>query len=181
MSAPAFASLVSVEQYLRDPAYRRCEYVGGRIVRKPMGTKEHGRLQGRCFRMLDEYFDSRPGGYASVELHCRFLIDGEVRFRLPDVCAVLERDDEPESPYLERAPDLAVEVRSPEDKVSDILLKLDEYFQAGTRLAWVVLPEEQAVLVRTADGRLTVATIDDSLDGGDVLQGLALPVAELFR
>ncbi len=180
MSAPAFASLVSVEQYLRDPAYRRCEYVGGRIVRKPMGTKEHGRLKIRMGRKLDEHFEGVSGGYASAEMHCRFLIDGEVRFRLPDVSAVVA-DEDPSSRYLERAPDLAVEIRSPGDRVSDILLKLDEYSQAGTRLAWVVLPEEQAVLVRTADGRLTVATIDDSLDGGDVLRGLALPVSELFR
>ena len=181
MSAPAAASLISVEEYLHNPAYRRSEYAGGRIVQKPVGTKDHGRLQGRCFRFLDEYFDSHPGGYASVELHCRFSIDGELRFRLPDVCAVIEREDDPDSPYLERAPHLAVEVRSPEDKVSDILRKLDEYFSVGTRLAWVILPEERAALIRTADGRITVASAGDVLRGGDVLPGLAVAVDELFR
>lgn len=181
MSAPAAASLISVEEYLRNPAYRRSEYVGGRIVQRAMGTKEHSSLQLRCGRKLDEYFDSKPGGYAFVELHCRFLVDGELRFRLPDVCAVMEREDDTDSPYLERAPDLAVEVRSPEDKVSAILQKLDEYFAAGTRLAWVVLAEEQAVLVRTADGRIAVKAAGDTLDGGDVLPGFKLAVDELFR
>ncbi len=181
MSAPAAASLISLEEYLHNPAYKRSEYVGGRIVPRTMGTKDHGRLQGRCFTCLDQYFDSHPGGYASVELHCRFSIDGEVRFRLPDVCAVIEREDDADSPYLERAADLAVEVRSPEDQISDILRKLDEYFLAGTRLAWVILPEEEAALVRTADGRLTVASEGDTLDGGDVLPGLSVSVDELFR
>jgi Uma2 family endonuclease len=181
MSAPAAASLISVEEYLRNPAYRHSEYVGGRIVQRAMGTKEHGYVQGRCFRKFDEYFDTHEGGSASIEAHCRFLVNGELRFRLPDVCVILDREDDTDSPYLERAPDLAVEVRSPEDKVSDILRKLDEYFAAGTRLAWVVLPDEQAVLVRTTDGRITVAAAGGALDGGDVLPGFELAVDDLFR
>ncbi|MBI1355311.1 MAG: hypothetical protein GC160_13260 [Acidobacteria bacterium] len=181
MSAPAIALNVSVEEYLHNPAYAHSEYVGGRVVQRAMGTKDHGRIQGRCYRKLDEYFDSHPGGYAAVELHCRFSIDGELRFRLPDVCAVLERDGDAESPYLERSPDLVVEVRSPEDALSDILRKLDEYFEAGCRLAWVVLPEESAVMVRTADGRVQAVKKGERLLGGDALPGLEIELDELFR
>jgi len=181
MSAAEPAMLVTEEEYLRNPGYERSEYVGGKIVPRYFGTLSHGRAQGRCGAVIDRYFDTAPGGYGAISLHCRFAIDGELRFRLPDVCAVIERENEADSPYLERALDLAVEVRSPEDKVSDILRKLDEYFQAGTRLAWVILPEERAALVRTADGRLTVASAGDTLDGGDVLPGLSVAVDELFR
>jgi Uma2 family endonuclease len=79
------------------------------------------------------------------------------------------------------APDLAVEVVSPDE---DVLKKAREYLGAGTQMVWALYAEEKIVLVitRKPDGGYDVRElgIDDTLDGGDVLPGFALPIKQLF-
>ena len=48
---------------------------------------------------------------------------------------------------LEGAPDLAVEILSPSTRSKDMILKLYKYEKAGVREYWIVIPEQQAVLV----------------------------------
>jgi hypothetical protein len=58
--------------------------------------------------------------------------------------------------------------------------KLLEYFSAGVRLAWYVLPNLQEVHVYTAPDRREVITTEHTLHGGEVLPEFALPVRRLF-
>ena len=59
--------------------------------------------------------------------------------------------------------------------------KLDEYFAAGVRVAWVVDPAERAVVVHDAHGERRRFAAGDVLRGEDVLRGLELPVDEVFE
>ena len=78
-------------------------------------------------------------------------------------------------------PDFAVEVVSPNDFPKLIQLKLDKYLEARIPLLVLVYPERRTVRV-FRDGRETeVLEIDDVLDGGDVLPGFRLAIAEIFR
>jgi len=142
MGALTSTGPVSIEEYLTNPAYRHYEYIEGKPIQLHVGTKDHSRIQVKCSRKLDEYFDCHPGGYVAVELLCRLKIRGEVRFRLPDIAVVLGPDTSPDSRYLDRAPDLVVEIRSPDDTVGAQLRKFDEYFENGTKMAWLIVPEE---------------------------------------
>jgi Uma2 family endonuclease len=76
-------------------------------------------------------------------------------------------------------PDLAVEVVSPNDKADDVNAKVTAYLQAGTRLVWVVWPRTHTVYAFRPRGADTLST-DDRLDGGDVLPGFSVPIAEIF-
>lgn len=78
------------------------------------------------------------------------------------------------------APDLAVEVLSPSDRMKPVLDKVGEYLDAGVRLVWVIDPwKRQAVVYRTAtEGRFISA--DGDLDGEDVLPGFRCPLADLL-
>jgi Uma2 family endonuclease len=79
------------------------------------------------------------------------------------------------------APDLAVEVVSPDE---DIFKKAREYLNAGARIVWAVYAEEQTVYVMRLDAQGTLTSvpfgINDTLDGGDVLPGFTLPVRDIF-
>lgn len=79
------------------------------------------------------------------------------------------------------SPDLAVEIVSPDE---DVFKKVNEYFRNGTRLAWLVYPDELTIYVLQldADGGIHSVPfgIDDTLDGGDVLPGFTLPVRDIF-
>ena len=83
--------------------------------------------------------------------------------------------------FFTGAPDLAVEVISPSNTFNEIHQKILEYFENGSKLVWVIYPEEQFVLVYhelTPDKFLRTT---DNLDGEDVIPGFTVPVADLFR
>jgi len=77
-------------------------------------------------------------------------------------------------------PDLAVEVVSPTDAAEALLEKVDEYFRAGVRLIWVVFPLHSLVHVIESPTQIRVLTAADELDGGAVVPGFRLALAELF-
>jgi Uma2 family endonuclease len=77
-------------------------------------------------------------------------------------------------------PEVAIEVISPNDLVEDLLTKLDEYFRAGVRLAWVVFPQQALVYVYESYTHVRVLTRNDVLDGGGVLPEFRLALNDLF-
>jgi len=169
-----------LEEYLSSPAYEHCEWIDGEAVELNVGTMPHSRIQVKCARKLDEYFDRRPGGYVGSELRCRLTVAGELRIYLPDVSAVLGGPELAEIAYLDRAPDLVVEIRSPDDSLSALHRKIQDYFDNGTKLAWVILPEERAVLIFTPNAPTRTAVSGETLDGADLLPDLTIPVDALF-
>jgi len=179
MGAPTSARTVSIEEYLSNPEYEHAEYVDGEVVKLNVGTQDHGAIQVNCGFLLKQYLLKNPIGYAAAELHCKLMIGGRLRYRLPDLVVVLG-ERRRGAAYLDRAPDFVVEIRSPEDSLNAQIGKMNDYFASGTRLAWLILPEEQSVIVLTPDGPPAPFGMGDTLDGGSVLPGLAVPVSEVF-
>jgi Uma2 family endonuclease len=82
--------------------------------------------------------------------------------------------------YWPGAPDLAVEVISPNDTLNDVEEKVSDWLTAGTKLVWVVNPKLRTVALRRPGPQITVLHDQDQLQGEDVLPGFACRVAELF-
>lgn len=82
--------------------------------------------------------------------------------------------------FAELAPDLAVEVVSP-DRATDVTEKTLRYLDAGVALVWVVYPAQRTVAVHHAGGEMRLVGDDGVLDGGGVLPGLALAVRDLLE
>ena len=81
--------------------------------------------------------------------------------------------------YFPVPPDLAIEVRSPSDEPGEIAKKLNLYQRAGVPLVWWVESDRRTVMVhRLGEPAVELGKADD-LDGGDVLPGFRLPVAEI--
>ena len=171
---------VSLEEYLGNPAdYEHCEWVDGRVESVNVGSKKHSRIQSLASKYFVDYFLEQPIGYVGSELHCRLGIGGQTRYRLPDLAVVLG-DENPDEPYLDRAPDLAIEIRSPEDSITWLLKKAGEYLANGCKLVWLVIPEEESVWVVTAGGKLEALVKGETVRCGDVLPGFELAVKDLF-
>lgn len=77
-------------------------------------------------------------------------------------------------------PNLAVEVVSPTDKADEIEQRIAEYFRAGVQLVWVVYPTWSKIHVYQSPTQISVRTRADFLDGGAVVPGFKLALAELF-
>lgn len=105
-------------------------------------------------------------------------------YRVPDV-AFVSWDQIPAGPLTEEAlaavvPDLVVEVLSPSNTKAEMARKRREYFEAGVRLVWQVELPTRTVAVYTAPEHSTILETTMSLDGGDVLPGFRVAVADIF-
>ncbi len=81
--------------------------------------------------------------------------------------------------YFPGAPDLAVEVISPIDRYAEVEAKVSEWLSVGVRMVIAVNPRDHTVSVHTPDSAETL-TEADTLDGGDVVPGWRLAVADIF-
>jgi Uma2 family endonuclease len=79
------------------------------------------------------------------------------------------------------APDLVVEVVSPNDEVYEVAEKVQEWLAAGVRLVWVVNPLHRTVEVHRGTGAGTILRASDELTGEDVVPGFRCRVGELFE
>jgi Uma2 family endonuclease len=101
----------------------------------------------------------------------------------PDVAFVsAERlpAEEDRDRFARLAPDFVVEVLSPSDRMGDALKKVALYLEAGVRLVWLVDPRKKTVTVFRPDAAPETFAGTMTIDGGDVLPGFSIPVAELF-
>lgn len=147
-----------------------------------MPNAEHGAASARIVSELESHV--RAGGLGIVLVECGFVLsEDRSTVRIPDVSFVARTQmpgDGLPSGYFRGGPDLAVEVVSPSDKASDLAVKIADYLAAGTQQVWVVEPNTRTVAVYRPGGAARVYGADDTLDGGDLLPGLALPVGDLF-
>ena len=77
-------------------------------------------------------------------------------------------------------PDLAIEIRSPDDSLKQMREKAEYYLANGSRLVWLVVPGKRYVEVHRPNQEEEIMFGSDVLDGGDVLPGFTLPIADIF-
>ncbi|MBA3314108.1 MAG: Uma2 family endonuclease [Planctomycetota bacterium] len=88
--------------------------------------------------------------------------------------------EELESGYVSVAPDLAIEVVSPNDLAYELKAKVEEYLSAGAKLVWVIDPQSRTLTVHRPDGTDSRLHEGDELTGEAVLPGFKCSVRELF-
>ncbi|MBN9183582.1 MAG: Uma2 family endonuclease [Microbacterium sp.] len=79
------------------------------------------------------------------------------------------------------APDLAIEVATPEKSEEELRLRVILHLQGGSKQVWLVRPERQTVTIYSMGEPGRTLNNDETLDGGEVLPGFSLPVKALFR
>jgi len=151
------------------------------VVREPPGYR-HGRVTVDLAVRLAAHLHSAGTGQVLVaETGFRLSKDPDT-VRGPDL-AVVRHDlvpvPEPRG-FLEIAPDLAVEVLSPNERPGETLAKVADWLGAGTLLVWVVDPDHGNVRVYRADGSETIVAAHEALSGEDILPGFSCPLAAIL-
>lgn len=177
--APGRAVLADLEKVNSNGGL--CELVDGTLVEKAMGWRESLiaafliELIGSFVRQNNIGLVSGPDGFTEI-------FDSTVRG--PDVAFVswarMPDGKVPEEAVPHVVPDLAVEVISASNTLTEMSRKRREYFHAGVRMVWMVDPRERTVAVYTSITDYVILDEDGSLDGGDVLPGLKISLAEVF-
>jgi len=166
---------------LPDDSYRH-ELVGGVLLAEPLPSHRHDRTRRRLERLLEAFVEARDIGEVFGEAGYVLARDPDT-VRGPDLSFVSRErlsgfDD---THFFSGAPDLAVEILSPSNRRGEVHAKVADYLAAGARLVWVVDPDRRTVTTYRAllaPRRLESA---DTLDGGEVLPGLSIPLKAVFE
>jgi Uma2 family endonuclease len=174
---------ITAEYLLRTPGLGRCELVRGELIRMSFAGAEHGLIISNIGVPLWAYVSRAGlGGVFAAGTGFHIAHDPDT-VRAPDVAFVM-RDRLP-SPlpkgFFPGPPDLAVEVVSPDDRMSEVLAKVQNWLDAGCRVVWLVDPRRQTVHVHQSGSEIQVFGLSDTLADGPLLPGFSLAVAEIFK
>ncbi len=163
--------LVSEEEYLATSYEPDCDYDDGVLLERNLGEQPHSILQLALGSFLYE---------RRKRLSIRVLTEQRIRiaprkYRIPDVCVY--KEPAPRDRIFSTPPFIAIEILSPQDRMSRVRKKIDEFLGFGVPYVWVIDPETRRADVYTASG------FYEAKDG--VLRtedpAMAVPLAELFQ
>ena len=181
---PATALLTS-EQYLALPDEFdkngnrvKDELIGGEIVKMPPASRIHDLIKNRVNRILMRYLDARP----QLGLDTLVEIGAEVSKQdvfVPDVSLFSIQRLTGDERIVRRAPELAIAVVSPYDKVKHLKRKVDSYLQGGSQTVWVIKPDTKSVTVYSKDS-VRELKADQKIED-PLLPGFSIPVSAFFE
>ena len=161
------------------------EVVDGELVMSPKNDPYHGDICAdlsmalRAFakaRQLGAVWDSSTG-FWMYNRNCR----------APDVSFISKERlqalgfKRSSRNFFPDAPDLAVEVLSPNNTRKEIDERLKDFFGSGTQIAWIINPDTECVEVCHAPDQRKLVGSGADLDGEHLLPGFRYPIADLFK
>jgi Uma2 family endonuclease len=172
---------VTIDEFAEMPLEGIWELVDGEPVELSPAAGRSGWISANLVALLANHVRSGRLGWAFSAETGFVLFSDRQTVRSPDAAVVLSnRLAELPDSFVPMAPDLAVEVLSPSDRMADALAKVAMYLQAGTSLVWLVNPTTRKVMVFRSEMDPVTLGESDTLDGGDVLSNFTVPVAEIF-
>ena len=161
----------------------RYELVRGELRKMAPAGNYHGELAINISTPLSVHVKSYRLGRVYAAETGFFLRTAPDHVRAPDVAFVRrERTDAIGRPagYWPGPPDLAIEIISPNDRYTEVDEKVADWLAAGTQMVVVVNPRNRSVKVHRSPTDVVTLTMEDTLDGGDVVPGWRMPVADIF-
>ncbi len=185
MAAELEDPLITAEQLARMDLDGPCELVRGRIVSVSPAGAPHTIVVGLVNHALVQHVSSRGLGLVTSGEGGYWVARDPDTVRAPDLAFLshetLRRWEEEGGTFFPLAPDLAVEVLSPDDSWSKIEEKVEEYLASGGKLVWVFVPKGEKVYVYEPGSPGRVLGPDDDLTADPVLPGFRARVSSLFR
>ncbi len=159
------------------------ELVNGQLKEKKVGY-ESSWIAATVLCLLRNFCSEHKLGWvAGADASFKCFPQDPNQVRKPDVSFIradrLPRGEFPQG-HCEIAPDLAVEVVSPNDTSEDLDEKVQQYLDAGIPHIWLVHPRTRSVQVYRLDQSIVRLRESDELVGEGVLAGFRCPVSEFF-
>ena len=163
------AVLVSLEEYLRTSYRPDCEYVEGELLERNVGEWDHSRLQ----TLLTRYLSNREKEWGILVLTEQRVQIKPTRFRVPDISVLSAKS--PVEEIVRHPPLLCIELLSPEDRVTEMQQRIDDYLAFGVRAVWLIHPGTKRAFVYTA------SSVEEVKDGVLRLEGseVEVPIIDL--
>ncbi len=174
-------ALMTVAEFEKLPDDgNRHELDEGELIVMPPPETRHGIVQLAVGEALRQAVRKAGGGIVASE--CGFRLSPGV-VRGPDVAFVSEekRSRIPRRGYCEFAPDIAVEILSPNDNAGQLQRKIAQYLAAGTTIVWILDADALTATIYEKSGEFRTLNADDMIDAPALLPGFAVPVRTLFE
>ncbi|MBL8795908.1 MAG: Uma2 family endonuclease [Planctomycetia bacterium] len=160
----------------------RCELIAGVLVEKATGPREASLTAQLAQRLRDFVRTHDLGAVSSPEGAFELMAD---LVRRPNVAFThwdrLPDRQLPAAAIPRLVPNLAVEVLARANTTAEVAVKRQDYFAAGVEVLWEIDPQHRTVAcLDFGTGASAMLRFTDTLTGGTLLPGFALPVAELF-
>jgi Uma2 family endonuclease len=175
--------ILTLEEFIQQPETEPAsEYIDGQVSQKPMPKGKHSLIQSEMLNTVNSIAKPRKIAYAFPELRCTFAGISLV----PDVVILewskipLDADGEIQNIII-TAPDWTVEILSPMQNPTKIIKKILHCLNHGTRLGWLIDPEERTILVFSAGQQPRAFEEEgDRLPVLDSIEGLELNLGQVF-
>jgi Uma2 family endonuclease len=172
---------IGLAEFLELPEEKPAlEYEAGRITQKVSPKAKHGRLQTRIAALMESVAPDEIG-VVFIELRTTFAGSS----RVPDIAFIrrsrvqLNAEGELENDVT-IPPDIAVEIRSPEQSIESQLMRCRDYIDRGVELALMVDPESRRIWVFRRGFDEHELGWDESFDAAPILPGFVISPASLF-
>ncbi len=178
----SFAGLrLTTDEFLALPDDgRKYELVDGVLLMSPSPTPRHQLVAAAIFEQLAAHVRTQRLGivlYETDVLLARGAHRGDLVYR-PEVIFISAERVGQIRDRICFAPDVAVEVISPESRSLDTRTKRDDYERAGVREYWLVDPEREAfTFLRLTGGRFETAASTHERYASAVVNGFSLDLA----
>ena len=181
--APSTERLMTAEEAAQlSTVNRRFELVKGAYVAMSPAGKKHGKIANKIAFLLTRHVVQNQLGEIAAAQTGFLLARKPDTVRAADV-AFLSKEraaqDDASAAYWTVAPDLAVDVVSPNDDPDEVQQKVEDYLAAGTRMVWVVYPKPRSITVYRSLTDIKVRRGADALTGEDVLPGFECKVSDV--
>jgi Uma2 family endonuclease len=110
----------------------------GKVLERSLPAYQHGEIQ-PILAMLYAGLCRREVVFVSSAV--RLALDSERLYRIPDFCAY--EGSRPADCYPPVPPMLAVEIFSPDDRLTQTLQKLEHYWHWGVENIWLIDPDKR--------------------------------------
>jgi Uma2 family endonuclease len=161
---------------------RHFELEEGEIVDMSLPGQRHGVVCGNASWILGTFTRQRKKGFVCTNDTGLILERDPDTVRGADVALYdeVKRYEELNIKYTEGLPLLAVEVLSPNDKISKMMRRIEQFLAKGVALVWMLDPEARSVTVFRAGQPHFVLEENEQLTGMDVLPDFRCKVSEFF-
>jgi Uma2 family endonuclease len=164
---------VTVEEYLHTSYRPDCDYVDGRIEERNVGEYDHGFLQ----TLLAVLFMNNREAWGVLAVTDVRTQVRPTRFRCPDLSVL--RADAPRERIITHPPLIAIEILSPEDRLSRFQERIEDYVAFGVENIWILDPEPRRAWTADGEGLHLVQSGELTVPGTPIRVVLSELFAEL--